>query len=119
MRTTLIVSVAILVGGAALFGCSRTVSGDGAPDVAVTGEKQPGTPGRVVLVYDPELQVYAVEGHEHCYYSAGQYFRPGAKGWEWSVDVVGPWRRVKADSDVPPGLRRVDVSIHQKKAEHR
>lgn len=129
MRTYLCVSFAALVAGAALSGCSGAARTDGGPGVVVVEQNEPGPPDhapahgyrekhpdRVVLVYDPDLDVYAVENHDRCYYSAGQYFRPGTKGWEWSVDVVGPWRRVKADSDLPPGLRKVDVSANHRKA---
>jgi len=129
MRTTLWISCAVVVAGAAAVGCSKTVvHTNDSPDVAVASAEHPGPPDHapangyrrkagapVVLVDDADLRVYAVENHPHCYYSAGQYFRPANKGWEWAVDVSGPWRTVKADSDIPPGLRRVDVSVRDKK----
>jgi hypothetical protein len=129
MRTTLWISCAVVAAGLALAGCSRTVvHKDAAPDVVVVEQNEPGPPAhapahghrrkdgeRVVLVYNSSLQVYVVENYPQRYYSAGQYFRPAAKGWEWSVDVAGPWRPVKADSDIPPGLRRMDVSIRHEK----
>jgi len=128
MRTTFLISCTMLIAGFALTGCSRTViHKDSGPDVVVVKEKQPGPPDhapayghrrnadRVVLVYDSDLQVYVVESHPNCYYSAGQYFRYGTKTWEWSVDVEGPWRAVELASDVPPGLRKMDVSMHERK----
>jgi hypothetical protein len=129
MRTTCFIFCTMLIAAFALTGCSRTViHKGGGPDVVVVKEKQPGPPDHapahghrrnndhVVLVYNSDLQVYVVESHPNCYYWAGQYFRPGEKGWEWSVDVAGPWRAVQLSSDVPPGLRKMDVSMHQKKA---
>lgn len=129
MRTAFWISCAVIAAGAAAAGCSKTVvHTNDSPEVIVAADKQPGPPDHapangyrrhagehVVLVYDADLKVYAVENHPHCYYSAGQYFRPGNKGWEWAVDVTGPWRAVKSDSDIPPGLRRVDVSVRDKK----
>ena len=140
MRTTLSISCAILVASVALLGCSRkVVVADGGPDVVIARRSGPDVvvvekqrqgppdhapahgyrkkhPGdRVALVYDSKLQVYVVSNHSGCYYSAGQYFRVGARTWEWSVDIAGPWRTVKSMSDVPPGLRKMDVSANNKK----
>lgn len=130
MRTVYWIPCALVVAGIALAGCSRTVvKQDSPPDVIVVESDRPGPPAHapahgqrrkhagddVVLVYSPTLQVYVVENHSDCYYSAGQYFRPGKKAWEWSVDVQGPWRVLALESDLPPGLRKVDVSVHQKK----
>jgi hypothetical protein len=117
--------------GFALVGCSRTVvykQGQD-PDVVVVEKKRPvtiddrngppshapahgyrrkhsGKDGSVILIYDRRLQVYVVESSPDCYYSAGQYFRKGDTGWQWSVELSGPWHSVEMSSDIPPGLRR-------------
>jgi hypothetical protein len=129
MRTIHWLSGAVLLAGIALIGCSPTVvQKDSPPDVAVVEPHRGGPPDHapahgyrkhadsdVVLVYSSTLEVYVVENHENCYYSAGQYFRTTGKDWQWSVDIAGPWRDVQMDSDLPPGLRKMDVSVHQKK----
>jgi hypothetical protein len=101
------------------MGCSRTVvyKGDD-PDVVVVADQHPGPPAHapangyrrhhpgdgVVLVYDADLQVYVVDNHPGCYYTAGQYFR-WKSAWQWSVDIGGPWKAVAMESDLPHGLR--------------
>lgn len=139
MRMTQWITCAILVAGVALLGCSRkvvvkggepdvVVVKNGGPDVVVA-HKQPGPPDHapahgyrkkhggdnVILVYDTKLKVYAVDNHRGCYYSAGQYFRIDGSSWQFSVSIDGPWRVVKVDSDLPPGLRKMDVSANNKK----
>ena len=134
MRMTHWISCAILVAGVALLGCSRKVvvagsGGHAGPDVVVAKEQRNGPPDHapahgyrkkhggdnVILVYDSKLKVYAVDNHRDCYYSAGQYFRIDGSSWQFSVSIDGPWRVVKVDSDLPPGLRKMDVSANHKK----
>ncbi|HEU4365629.1 MAG TPA: hypothetical protein VFT13_09220 [Candidatus Krumholzibacteria bacterium] len=130
MRITHWISCAILVAGVALLGCSRkVVVKGGEPDVVVAEKQRPGPPDHapahgyrkkhggdnVILVYDSKLKVYAVDNHRDCYYSAGQYFRIDGSSWQFSVSIDGPWRVVKIDSDLPPGLRKMDVSANNKK----
>jgi hypothetical protein len=131
MRTTLWITGAVLVTCAATLGCSRKVVYRDRPDVVVVKSEpvivqpHPGGPpphapahgyrrkhggDNVVLVYDRRLQVYVVQSHPGCYYSAGQFFRFGANTWEWSVDIGGTWHGVKSDSDLPTGLRTMKVA---------
>lgn len=140
MRAIFLISSVIVVASVALLGCSRkivvadggpdiVIARGGGPDVVVVGKQGQGPPDhapahgyrkkhpgkKVALVYDSKLQVYVVSNHNGCYYSAGQYFRVGVSTWEWSVDIEGPWHTVKSLSDVPRGLRKMDVSAKQKK----
>ncbi len=142
MQRTLWISCAILIAGLAVAGCSRkVVYKEKQPDVVVIEKSRPGVViveqqhqgppahapahgyrkkhagNNVTLVYSPDLQVYVVNGHRHCYYSAGQYFRLNATTWEWSVDMSGPWRVVRVESDIPPSLRKHHVYKMDRKAE--
>jgi hypothetical protein len=126
MRTTHWIPCAIIVASVALMGCSHSVAyQNGEPDVVVASDHEPGPPPQapahgyrskrvsddVVLEYDSDLDVYVVTGYADTYYTAGQYFRIASKVWQWSVDVEGPWKPVEMESDLPHGLRNMDMKV--------
>lgn len=126
MRTTHWIPCAIIVASVAMMGCSHTaVYHEGEPGVVVEGH-EPGPPPHapaygyrskrvsddVVLQYDSGLDVYIVVGLTKTYYTAGQYFRIYKDNWQWSVDVGGPWKPVKMESDLPHGLRKHGAKSH-------
>jgi hypothetical protein len=59
--------------------------------------------GDVVLVYESSLSVYIVHGYEGHYFSDGDYYRMHKGGWQVSVDIGGPWRKI-SETKVPKGL---------------
>ena len=119
LRTLMIIALAMT---AALFvGCSSNVSAKGASTRTVEMQEEKGGPPdhapahgyrnkhgnrSVVLTYDERLDVYVVEGHDDCYYTAGQFYRKVQGAWEWSVCIDGPWKAVADRNDLPPGIRK-------------
>jgi hypothetical protein len=120
MNTTRLWLLTVVAATTALVGCTRTVVyHERDPKPVVVKDVEPGPPPHapahgyrhkhagdgVILVYDTDIDVYVVNGHRDCYYSAGQYFRLAEASWEWSVNIEGPWKVVAHSSDLPPGLR--------------
>ena len=119
VRTLMIIILAAST--AALVACSSKVANKSASqrDVAMESNKA-GPPDHapangyrkkqgnesIVLVYDSEMDVYVVSGHDDCYYTAGQFYRRIQGAWEWSVCIEGPWKAVAHRNDLPPGLRK-------------
>jgi len=59
----------------------------------------------VDLVYDAEMGVYLVMGHDHCYFHKDTFYRLTNGSWEVSVEIGGKWRTIP-DKKVPPGLQK-------------
>ena len=47
--------------------------------------------------------MYIVHGYEGYYFSAGNYYRAHKGGWQISVDIGGPWKKL-SEAKVPKGL---------------
>ncbi len=82
----------LIVSALMLAGCVATYSG------------RTMTRGELTLIYDPGLQVYAVQSYPDVYYSSGLYFRYSSGYWVESRSVSGPWEPC-SDRQVPRGLR--------------
>jgi hypothetical protein len=59
----------------------------------------------VNLVYDAEIGVYLVMGHDHCYFHKDSFYRFTNGSWEVSVGIDGKWRTIPGKK-VPPGLKK-------------
>lgn len=59
--------------------------------------------GNVILVYQSNLGVYAVDGHKNYYFHEGDYYRLRKGEWQMSVYFEGPWRRA-SEFELPSGL---------------
>ena len=57
------------------------------------------------LVFDSGLGVYLVVGSANVYFDNDSYFRYSNGGWEFGVNLSGPWRTADY-RHVPPGLHK-------------
>ena len=57
------------------------------------------------LVFDSGLGVYLVVGLADLYFHNDSYFRYANGGWEFGVNINGPWRTADY-GHVPPGLHK-------------
>jgi len=63
-------------------------------------------PQAVRLVYNTGLGVYLVEGHPHCYYHRGRFYRVDNGVWVSTTNFkAGKWKKAKRNS-LPPGLAK-------------
>ncbi len=118
MNRTKIVLFALLLSLAiAVPGCRSTAvyRKPSSPEVVV---KQTGPPPHapahgyrhkhgdgVELVYNAEIGVYVVVGHDHYYFHKDSFYRLNNESWEVSVEIAGKWSAVP-DKKLPPGLRK-------------
>ena len=61
--------------------------------------------GGVDLVYDTEIGVYLVMGHDHCYFHKDRFYRRTNGSWQVSIELGGKWSTIP-DKKVPPGLEK-------------
>ena len=54
--------------------------------------------------WDPQLQVYVLQGSPPLYYRQRTYYR-WQQGWSWATQAAGPWRACGSD-EIPAGLSR-------------
>jgi hypothetical protein len=59
----------------------------------------------IELVYNAEIGVYLVMGHDHCYFYKDSFYRLTNGSWQVSVEIGGKWRAIP-DKKVPPGLQK-------------
>ena len=59
--------------------------------------------GNVVLVYQSNLGIYAVDGHKGYYFHEGDFYRSHKGKWQMSANFGGPWKKI-SESKLPKGL---------------
>ncbi|MEJ2719691.1 MAG: hypothetical protein P8181_00940 [bacterium] len=57
----------------------------------------------VVLVFQANLGVYAVDGHQGYYYHEGEFYRLHKGKWQTGAHFNGPWKKTSV-SKLPKGL---------------
>lgn len=54
--------------------------------------------------WDPQLQVYVLQGSPPLYYRQRTYYR-WQQGWSWATQASGPWQSC-GNNEIPAGLSR-------------
>lgn len=119
----------IFAGALVITSCSGTVrykkTGRPAPDTEVVVAKKGPPPhapahgyrhkhGNLVLVYQSDLSIYVVDGHEGYFFFEGEFFRSHKGKWQSSRQFNGPWKKI-SESKLPKGLRNAQHASAKKK----